>query len=64
MGWIKKNGDRAIKQNISGTIHCLLVMLGTAKEWWHFVSSNMELLSYFKFKLCEFVLVSKVWIQP
>jgi hypothetical protein len=52
MGWTKKNGDRAIKQNISGTIHCLLVMLGTAKEWCHFVSSSMELLSYFKFKLC------------
>jgi hypothetical protein len=46
MGWTKKIGDRAIKKNISGTFHCLLVMLGTAKEWCHFVSSNVELLSY------------------
>jgi hypothetical protein len=30
---IKKNGDRATKQNISGTFHCLLAKLGTAKEW-------------------------------
>jgi hypothetical protein len=30
---IKKNGDRATKQNISGTFHCLLAKLGMAKEW-------------------------------